>query len=131
MKKFFKKSISFTLLGISLIGINAHARSIGVFEDFELPRWQGVTYTICRCKEYSDTPWVLNVDNLSNCSTVDTYLANSDGERRSNYVVVGCTRSEIPSWGKEGYLYKAVLMNSSSKFSIGYINGSWSPDSID
>lgn len=79
-------------------------------------------------KSTTNAPWVLNISSLSGATSVDTYLANSDLDRRSNYVVASGGRVEIPSWGQAGYYYTAVLMNSKSSSSNGYITGSWSPD---
>ena len=109
-------------------GMSVFARQIGTLSAFELPRWQTVVSTNYLTKSITNAPWVVNLTKLDNCSSVDTYLANSNGERRSDYTVVGLGRHEIRSWGQANYIYKAVFMNHDSQWTSGYITGSWSPD---
>lgn len=129
MNKFFKKALITGVFAFSLISTVApSARSIGDLNNFTLPRWMTVVHTEYFAKSITNAPWVLNISSLSGATSVDTYLGNSDLDRRSDYVVVSGGRIEIPSWGQAGYEYCAVLMNSKSSYSNGYISGSWSPD---
>ncbi len=127
-KRLKKVVVSTFILGISMTGMSAFAREVQTLSSFALPAYQTVVSTGGLTKSTTNAPWVLNITSLSNASSVDTYLANSNGDRRSDYTVVGTGRHEIPSSGQSGYTYKAVLMNHSSQSATGYITGSWSPD---
>jgi hypothetical protein len=127
MKKRFLLILSVVLLE-GILPATAYARQIETLTNFSLPAWQGVVSTSLLTKATTNAPWVINITSLANASSVDTYLANSDGDRRSDYTIVGLGRHEINDWGQANYLYKAVLMNHTSQSSTGYLTGSWSPD---
>lgn len=126
LKTFLASALVVSAIGVS--GIAAMAREIQDLTKFSLPAWKAIVSTSNLVKSTTNAPWVLNITSLSNATTVDTYLANSDGDRRSDYTVVGTGRHEINSNGQAGFKYHAVLMNSKSTSSTGYLTGSWSPD---
>lgn len=128
MNKKFRTLFCSALLVCSLTTVGASARSIGQLSSFRLPAWQAVVSTGALTKAITNVPWVLNTTSLSNASSVDTYLANSDGDRRSSYTSVGVGKHEINCSGQAGYSYHAVMMNSTSQSATGYLTGSWSPD---
>lgn len=127
MNKYFKLLCGGLILS-SVFTTGVSARTIKDLDSFRLPAWKAVVKTSAATKSNTNAPWVLNIDDLSNSSSVDTYLANSDGDRRSDYTVVGVGRHEIDSNGQAGYKYRAVLMNHQSSRDNGYLTGTWSPD---
>lgn len=114
--------------GMVLPGATVMAKEVGDLTQFKLPAWQSVVSTDELKKSTTNAPWVINITALANAKTVDTCLVNLNGERRSDYTVVGVGRHEIKSTGTAKYPYKAVLMNSKSISKTGYLTGSWSPD---
>lgn len=111
-----------------IMGTVGFARQIGTLDHFRLGPWQEIQYTNYLTKSISGAPWVINITELSNASSVHTYLCNSYHERRSDYAIVSVGRHEINSFGQAGYNYCALLMNGDSKLFSGYVTGTWSPD---
>ncbi|APF26283.1 MULTISPECIES: hypothetical protein [Clostridium] len=126
--KFLGSALIFSSVLFSAVSVSAANRKIGELHNFRLPAHQGVVSTGYLTKIRSNSPWVLNVTNLKNTGSVDTYLANSNGSRRSDYTRVGRGRHQISSSATAGYSYKAILMNTKGQTYDAYISGSWSPD---
>lgn len=133
MKKNLTKMILAGVLGLTILApsTGAFASTTGYLNSFRLPAYQTVVTTSNIDKENSDEDWTLKITSLSNASTVDTYLGWSVANSRfSDYETVGKGTHHISSDGQAGYTYHAVLMNSNSTSSTGYLTGKWSPDYV-
>lgn len=135
-KKSIKKmvvSLSF-LFAVGLLypmQAKAYDYMCGRLADFTLPSWQGVATTGSLVKGIDDNPCRFDIDSLTGSAKhVDAYLANSNNERRSDYVTLGVGNHDVRCWGKAQYEYHATLMNSDSSWRDGYVNGSWAPDNF-
>lgn len=135
MKKNLRKLIMVGALSLTMLvpSTGVFAATSQTLSSFKLPAYQAVVTTSNIDKETDGGQWTLKITSLSNATAVDTYLGWTTANiRYSDYETVGTGTHHIDciDSATSPYSYHAVLMNSNSTSSTGYLSGKWSPDYV-